>query len=138
MKKLGGEPLVDRVDSVKRFKQIVQPILEKAGFTQIKKNGHTMINDSDKTIMICKSCPSDIKHIKEMKQIVRELKKKYEGYTPYTLFHRNKEEWINKPVYVSVLQSIMKNKQLKGVIVGLDALASSLEDVSNCKLIYKI
>jgi len=138
MKKLGGNPLVDRKPSLERFNEIVEPILTKKGFERIKHNGHTMKNDKTKTIIISKSCPSDVKHVRETKQLTNELKKTYEGYTMYMFFHRNKEEWFTKEVYISVLQSIMKNKKLKGVVCGLDALSSSLNDMLDGKLLYKI
>ncbi len=138
LKKLGGQPLIDRKESMERFNEVVEPILNKKGFQRIKKNGHTMVNDSTKTIIISKSCPSDVKHVRETKQLTNELKKQYEGYTMYMFFHRNKEEWMTKEVYVSVLQSIMKNKKLKGIVCGLDALSSSFTDILSGKLLYKI
>jgi len=137
-KKLGGDPLIDRKQSIERFTEIVEPILIKKGFERIKRNGHTMVNEKTKTIIICKSCPSDVKHVRETKQLTNELKKKYDGYSIYMFFHRNKEEWFMKEVYLSVLQSIMRNKKLKGVICGFDSLLSAFSDIFAGKLLYKI
>lgn len=137
-KKLGGNPLMDRKESMERFNEMVEPILTKKGFERIKKSSHIMVNENTKTIIISKSCPSDTKHVRETKQLTNELKKQYEGYSVYMFFHRNKEEWMMKEVYVSVLQSIMKNKKLKGIVCGLDALSSSFTDMLSGKLLYKI
>ena len=138
MKKLGGNPLVDRKNSIERFTEIVEPILLKKGFQRIKTNGHTMVNENTKTIIISKSSPSDVKHVRETKELTNELKKKYNGYSVYMFFHRNKEEWFTKQIYISVLQSIMKNKKLKGVVCGLDSLSTSLNDMLLGNLLYKI
>lgn len=138
VKKLGGDPKLDRIASIQRFNEMVEPILSKKGFFKIKSNGHTMINENTNTIMICKSCPSDVKHVREIKELVRELKKKHKGYVIYLLFHRNKREWIQKPVYLSVLHSILKNKNLSGIICGLDELSTSFDSIVNGEVIYKI
>ena len=136
--KLGGNPIVDRYASIQRFNEIVEPILSKKGYFKLKSNGHTMVNDSIQSIVISKSCPSDIKHVREIKELVRELKKKHKGYSIYLFFHRNKKEWAHKPVYKSVLYSILKNKNLNGIICGLDELSTSFSSMVSGEVIYKI
>jgi hypothetical protein len=137
-KKLGGNPTDDKKASVERFNNFVYPVLSNVGFRKIDKRGHRMVNTESRTIIIPKSCPSDVKHSREIQQLTRELLKKYEGYSVYILFHRNKEEWADKPVYANVLRSIMKNQKIKGVICGLDYLVYSLNDMVAGKLTYKI
>lgn len=134
----GGNPLIDRKESVERFNTVVKPILMAKGFEKQKGASHVMVSESNKTIIIPKSAPSDMKHKREIRALVRELRKKYDGYTIYLVFHRDKEEWCDKPVYMTTLRSILDIKSLNGVICGLDKFIKSLNDICGNKLIFQI
>jgi hypothetical protein len=136
--KRGGNPLIDRRESMERYSTIVKPILGNKGFEKIKGSSHVMVCHSSKTIVIPKSSPSDTKHVREMKTLVRELRKKYDGYSIYVIFHRDKEEWSGKPIYMNTLRRIMDIKSLNGVICGIDNFIKSLNDICGNTLTFKI
>ena len=130
-----GNPVENKKESVERFKTIIKPVLSARGFYQLKGNSHVMISDKSKTLIISKSCPSQTTHVKAFKAIVSDLRKKYEGYSIYIVFHRDTNEWYDKPEYVSTLRYIMENKSLKGVICGIDNFVKQLNNLDNNKFI---
>lgn len=130
-----GNPVQDKKESIERFKTIINPLLSVRGFVQPKKNSHLMISDKSKTLIIAKSCPSQTTHVKAFKTIVADLRKKYEGYSIYIVFHRDTNEWYDKPVYMSTLRYIMDNKSLKGVICGIDNFIKQLNNLEQNKFI---
>jgi predicted RNA binding protein YcfA (HicA-like mRNA interferase family) len=137
--KKGGNPLTDRMESMDRFKTFIKPVLTKLEFVQIRGNSHIMVNHKEKTIIIPKASPSDTKHVGELQSICKDLKKHYEGYTQYLVFHRPKVEWIDKPIYLTTLQRIMKkNNYIKGIVCGLDSFVSSIKPMCNGEVIYNI
>ena len=73
-----------------------------------------------------------------MRELIKGFKKQYVGYNVYVFFHRDKQEWIDKPSYMATLRSIMNIKSLNGVICGIDNFAKSLNDICGNQLIYKI
>jgi hypothetical protein len=136
--KQGGNPPVDMKESKERYQTFVKPVLEAKDFQKIKGNSHTMVSHSSKTIIIPRSAPSNTKHKREMRELIKGFKKQYVGYNVYVFFHRDKQEWIDKPSYMATLRSIMNIKSLNGVICGIDNFAKSLNDICGNQLIYKI
>jgi len=136
--KRGGNPPVDTKESKERYQTIIKPILGAKGFEKVKGNSHIMISHSGKTVVIPRSAPSNTKHKKEMRELVRGLRKKYVGYNVYVLFHRDKQEWFDKPSYMSTLRSIMDIKSLNGVICGVDNFIKSLNDICGNTVTFKI
>ena len=136
--KRGGNPSNDRKESVERYRTIIKPILEAKGFEQVKGNSHVMVSHNGKTIIIPKSAPSDVKHIRETKALVRELRKRYDGYCIYVIFHRDFEEWSNKPIYMNTLRRIMDLKSLNGVICGIGKFIKSLNDICSNKVTFQV
>jgi predicted RNA binding protein YcfA (HicA-like mRNA interferase family) len=137
--KRGGNPLLDRTESMERFNSFVKPALQSRGFEQIRGNSHIMVNHEDKTIIISKAAPSDTKHVGELQSICKDLKRRFEGYTQYLIFHRPKPEWIDKPIYASTLNRIMKkNNYLTGIVCGLDSMVTSMKSMCNGEILYRI
>ena len=136
--KKGGNPLTDRKESMERYQTFIKPVLGAKGFEKIKGTSHTMVCHGSKTIVVPKSSPSDTKHVREMRALTRELRKKYDGYSIYVVFHRDKEEWSDKPIYMNTLRRIMDIKSLNGVICGIDNFSKSLNDICGNTLTFKI
>ena len=136
--KKGGNPLTDSRESIERYQVFIKPVLGAKGFEKIKGNSHIMISHSNKCIIIPKSAPSDYKHRNEIRELIRQLRKTYIGYNVYILFHRDKQEWLDKPSYMGTLRSIMDIKSLNGVICGIDNFVKSLNDICKNELIFKI
>jgi hypothetical protein len=131
-----GNPVENKKESIERFNTIIKPILSARGFDKLRGNSHIMISDTSKTVIIPKSCPSQTTHVKAFKATTKELKKKYEGYSIYILFHRDTEEWYDKPIYVSTLRSIMDDKSLKGVICGVDKFIKELKSIESNRMVF--
>jgi hypothetical protein len=131
-----GNPVENTKESIERFQTIIKPILSAKGFDKLKGNSHIMISDTSKTVIIPKSCPSKVEHVKSLKLTTKELKKKYEGYSIYILFHRDTEEWYGKPIYVSTLRRIMRDNSLKGVICGMDKFMKEFKNIQSNRLVF--
>jgi hypothetical protein len=131
-----GNPVENKKESIERFNTFIKPALSQNGFVKLKGNSHIMISDTSKTVIIPKSCPSQTTHIKSLKLTTKELKKKYEGYSIYILFHRDTKEWYDKPIYVSTLRSIMRDNSLKGLICGMDKFMKEFKNIQSNHMVF--
>jgi hypothetical protein len=134
----GGNPPLDKKESVDRFKKFVEPIFNEEGFYRLNKKSQTVINTNTKSIVITTSAPSQYKFINDIKFKVKEFKKKYEGYSVYILFTRNFEEWSDKSVYMNTLRRTQSVSGLNGIVVGTDKLVKLINSTKNNNILYLI
>lgn len=131
-------PREDAQKSIEIFQKIVLPTFEKEGFYRYNKRSNIMINDGTKTILFVTSAPSQTKQPKYYKSKVKEFKSKYEGYSAYILFTRNKDEWSDKPTYINTLRKILGLNGLKGVVCGLDNLVTLISQTKTNSFCFQV
>lgn len=130
--KTGGNPLQDRKESVKRFNEIVYPVLSHKGFVKLKDNGHVMYNGEMNSLVIVTSCPSQTKMVGDSKSKIRKFRRQFgKDLNVYIYYTRDYSEWKDKPVYQTVLRQIMSIKTLSGISTGLSNLAPTLNKIEN-------
>jgi hypothetical protein len=134
----GGNPVLDKKESVERFNKFVEPIFNQEGFCRLNKKSHTLINTNTKSIVITTAAPSQYKFINDIKFKVKEFKKKYEGYSVYILFTRNFEEWSDKTVYMNTLKKTQGVSGLNGIVIGIDKLVKLINSTKNNNILYLI
>ena len=129
--RMGGDPMRDSEPSRNRFSNTTRPLLESHGFYRLSGNSHIMVNDERKVIVLCRSCPSNLKdkrYIKsKMTSITREFGKEYKVYIHYS---RPRIEWSNKPVYQGILRGVRNLTRHSGVIFGRD-LPMKMNSINN-------
>jgi len=136
---MAGNPVNDVKASNERFKNGVKPVLANKGFIQLNKRSHTMVNHEAKTVILCMSAPSDTKYPGQKRDTIRKLRKQFgKDYVFYLHFNRPKQEWINKPVYQSILKQFVSFKSLTGVVIGIEELVVVLPDIDNKEIFYKV
>ena len=135
----GGNPLLDRRESMKRFNDIVKPVFTNKGFVKLKGNSHVMYNSEKNSILITTACPSQFKDYSALKTKVTQLRKVYgNDVTIYLLYSRDLSEWSNKPTYMNTLQRIMTIKSLTGIITGLNNLPKTIDKILEREFFYNI
>jgi len=125
---IGGNPELDRIESMKRFDKI-KPFLEDIGYKRFNQRDCIFLNEEEKKILVVTSAPSQTKMTKYYKTKLRPLLKS--KHTCYIYFSRNYNEWSNKGVYVKTLQSIQKNSGFSGIFVGIDNLSEIVNTLKN-------
>lgn len=126
----GGNPMEDRKASQFRFDNILHPIFSSKGYVRLK-NSNTLYSESDNTLIITTSAPSQTKHYRDLKEKVRQFRKQYgKELSIYLVYSRNYSEWANKPVYQSTLRSILRLGSITGISVGLDNMEKLLHNIS--------
>jgi len=134
----GGNPLLDRKDSMERFTTIVEPVFLRQGFKRMNLRSQILINDETKTIVFVTSSPSQVTQPNDYKVKIKEFRKKYEGYSPYILFTRDYTEWRDKPIYLNTLKKVMAIPNLNGIVTGLGNLTQLLKSSKNSDQLYMI
>jgi hypothetical protein len=127
----GGNPELDRKESMKRF-EVIKPFLEKLGYKRVNQKECVFINEEEKKILAVTSAPSQTKMARFYDGKFKSLQRKLNGkYSCYIYFSRNYDEWSNKTVYISTLKSIQKLSCVSGIFVGLNNLSEIVSTLEN-------
>ena len=128
----GGNPQQDRLESIQRFNEIIEPVFGKKGFIRLKGNSQVMYNGETNTVVMVTSCPSQVKMVGYTKSKIREYRKVYgKDVKIFIYYTRDYSEWRDKVVYQSTLRNILSLKSLTGISTGLNNLQSTLSSIVN-------